>query len=69
MQGEIISPTLFVITINENEAFTTTIPSMGVFMEDLLISVLKYPDDPVLCLTISDGLQLDLHEIQMTKNY
>ena len=49
MQGESLSPSLFSISINEIETIMNTIPSMGVFVGDRKISVLKYADDLVLC--------------------
>ena len=56
MQGKSIPPILFAISINEIEAIMNNIPSMGVFVGNHKISVLKYAEDPVLCSVTSDGL-------------
>ena len=71
MQGEILSPTLFAISINEIEAITNNIPSVGVFVRNHKISVLKNADDLVLCSVTSNGLQLGintLHEFCVSNN-
>ena len=64
MQGESLSPSLFSISINEIETIMNTIPSMGVFVGDRKISVLKYADDLVLCSVTSDGLQAGVNALQ-----
>ena len=52
MQGERVSPTLFAIIINEIEAIMNNIPSMGVFVGNHKISVLKYADYFQLRVTV-----------------
>ena len=64
MQGESLSPSLFLISINEIEAIMNTIPSMGVLVGDRKISVLKYAYDLVLCSVTSDGWQTGVNALQ-----
>ena len=64
MQGESLSPSLFSISINEIETIMNIILSMGVFVGDRKISVLKYADDLVLCSVTSDGLQAEVNALQ-----
>ena len=57
-------PLTFSISINEIETIMNTIPSMGVFVGDRKISVLKYADNLVLCSVTSDGLQAGVNALQ-----
>ena len=59
-----LSPSLFSISINEIETIMNIILSMGVFVGDRKISVLKYADDLVLCSVTSDGLQAGVNALQ-----
>ena len=63
MQGDSLSPSLFLISINEIETIMNTIPSMGVLVGEREISVLKYADDLVLCSVTSDGLQAGVNAL------
>ena len=64
MQGESLSPSIFSISINDNETIMNTILSMGVFVGDRKICALKYADDLVLCsVTSGDGLQAGVNAL------
>ena len=64
MQGDSLSPSRFVISINEIETIINDIPFMGVFVENRNISVLKYAADVVLWAVTGDSLQLGLNALR-----
>ena len=66
MQGESLSPTLFSILINDIVDAMTKCCSMGVDINGVKMSVLKYADDIVLMATSPEGLQTRL---DILKNY
>ena len=49
MQVESLSPSLFAININEIETIMNNIPSMGVFVGNRKIPLLRYVAEIVLC--------------------
>ena len=66
MLGESLSPTLFSILINDIVDAMTKCCSMGVDINGVKVSVLKYADDIVLMATSPEGLQTGL---DILKNY
>ena len=66
MQGESLSPTLFSILINDIVYAMTKCCLMGVDINGVKVSVLKYADDIVLMATSPEGLQTG---IDILKNY
>ena len=70
MQGESISPTLFSAFINDIVEAMNKITSMGVVINNIKITVLKYDDDLVLLATSQEGLQsgLDLLKTYCEEN-
>ena len=66
MQGESLSPTLFSILINDIVDTMTKCCSMGVDINSVKVSVLKYADDIVLMATSPGALQTGL---DILKNY
>ena len=70
MQAESISPTLFSAFINDIVEAMNKITSMGVVINNIKITVLKYADDLVLLATSQDELQsgLDLLKTYCEEN-
>ena len=60
MQGKRISPTLFSAFINDIVEAMNKITSMGVVINNIKITVLKYADDLVLLATSQERLQSGL---------
>ena len=60
MQGESISPTFFSAFINDIVEAMNKITSMGVVINNIKITVVKYADDLVLLAKSQEGLQSGL---------
>ena len=64
MQGECLSPTLFVAYINELERLMNNIEEMGVYVNNVKVSVILYADDlMVLIAKNRHGLQLGMNAL------
>ena len=63
LQGESLSPTLFVSYINELESRMNAIEGMGVNINRVKISVLMYADDLVLLSQTKDGVQRGINAL------
>ena len=63
MQGECLSPSLFSIYINDIDTQIDCIEDMGIHINGVKISILKYADDLVLISQSISGLQKGLNEL------
>ena len=64
LQGECLSPTLFSAYINDIVSHSDAVEEMGVFLNNVRVTVLKYTDDLVLIATSATSLQKGLNALQ-----
>ena len=65
MQGEVLSPFLFSLFINDMEIYLQQNPNAGLPLEQLSIYLLMFADDAVIFSDTIDGLQSSLNYLEM----
>ena len=65
MQGEVLSPFLFSLFINDMEIYLQQNPNAGLSLEQLSIYFLMFADDAVIFSDTIDGLQSSLNYLEM----